>query len=127
VPVAAQPRVTVGRVLAFTWVASRASAASATSPAYATTCAVVGCSGGSGAPTSRNMLAVSGGIRRAVIGCQRRTKVSCAASPSCTADVTLAGPVEDLLLVLTRRLPADRVTITGDHALAEHWLARTAA
>nr|WP_276209769.1 SCP2 sterol-binding domain-containing protein [Amycolatopsis vastitatis] len=44
-----------------------------------------------------------------------------------TADVTLAGPVEDLLLVLTRRLPADRVTITGDHALAQHWLAHTAA
>ncbi|RSM35842.1 maleylpyruvate isomerase family mycothiol-dependent enzyme [Amycolatopsis balhimycina DSM 5908] len=43
------------------------------------------------------------------------------------ADVTLAGPVEDLLLVLTRRLPADRVTVTGDHALAEHWLAHTAA
>ncbi|WP_410588388.1 maleylpyruvate isomerase family mycothiol-dependent enzyme [Amycolatopsis sp. lyj-23] len=44
-----------------------------------------------------------------------------------TADVTLAGPVADLLLVLTRRLPADRVAITGDAALAEHWLARTAA
>jgi uncharacterized protein (TIGR03083 family) len=44
-----------------------------------------------------------------------------------TADVTLAGPVRDLLLVLTRRLPADRVTITGDRSLAEHWLAHTAA
>ncbi|WP_410643097.1 maleylpyruvate isomerase family mycothiol-dependent enzyme [Amycolatopsis sp. lyj-346] len=43
------------------------------------------------------------------------------------ADVTLAGPVEDLLLVLTRRLPADRVTVTGDEALAGHWLAHTAA
>lgn len=43
------------------------------------------------------------------------------------ADVTLAGPVEDLLLVLTRRLAADRVTVTGDHALAGHWLAHTAA
>jgi len=44
-----------------------------------------------------------------------------------TADVTLDGPVRDLLLVLTRRLPADRVTITGDRTLAEHWLAHTAA
>ncbi|EOD69445.1 maleylpyruvate isomerase family mycothiol-dependent enzyme [Amycolatopsis vancoresmycina] len=44
-----------------------------------------------------------------------------------TADVTLAGPVEDLLLVFTRRLPLDRVTVTGDEALAAHWLARTAA
>ncbi|MEU4525058.1 maleylpyruvate isomerase family mycothiol-dependent enzyme [Amycolatopsis sp. NPDC024027] len=44
-----------------------------------------------------------------------------------TADVTLAGPVRDLLLVLTRRLPAERVTVTGDEALAAHWLAHTAA
>jgi uncharacterized protein (TIGR03083 family) len=44
-----------------------------------------------------------------------------------TADVTLAGPVRDLLLVLTRRRPAERVTITGDRALADHWLAHTAA
>ncbi|WP_290058258.1 maleylpyruvate isomerase family mycothiol-dependent enzyme [Amycolatopsis solani] len=43
------------------------------------------------------------------------------------ADTTLAGPVGDLLLVLTRRLPAGRVTITGDPTLAEHWLAHTAA
>jgi hypothetical protein len=35
--------------------------------------------------------------------------------------------VQDLLLVLTRRLPADRVTTTGDPALAAHWLAHTAA
>ncbi|MEV7094756.1 maleylpyruvate isomerase family mycothiol-dependent enzyme [Amycolatopsis sp. NPDC051045] len=43
------------------------------------------------------------------------------------ADVTLAGPIRDLLLVLTRRLPADRVTITGDRALAVDWLAHTVA
>lgn len=43
------------------------------------------------------------------------------------ADVTLAGPAPDLLLVFSRRLPADHVTITGDRALAEHWLAHTAA
>jgi len=43
------------------------------------------------------------------------------------ADVMLTGPVEDLLLVLTRRLPADQVTITGDRGLADHWLAHTAA
>ncbi|MEU5263681.1 hypothetical protein [Amycolatopsis sp. NPDC021455] len=36
-------------------------------------------------------------------------------------------PVKDLLLVFTRRLPLDRVTITGDHTLAAHWPARTAA
>jgi uncharacterized protein (TIGR03083 family) len=44
-----------------------------------------------------------------------------------TADVTLAGPVGDLLLVLTRRLPVGQVTITGDRELADHWLAHTAA
>ncbi|MGP4018878.1 maleylpyruvate isomerase family mycothiol-dependent enzyme [Saccharopolyspora sp. 5N708] len=43
------------------------------------------------------------------------------------ADVTLAGPVGDLLLVLTRRLPVGQVTITGDRDLADHWLAHTAA
>ena len=43
------------------------------------------------------------------------------------ADVTLAGPARDLLLVLYRRLPLDRVTVTGDEALAAHWLAHTAA
>jgi uncharacterized protein (TIGR03083 family) len=44
-----------------------------------------------------------------------------------TADVLLTGPVADLLLVLTRRLPAERVAITGDRDLLDHWLARTAA
>ncbi|MEV0089358.1 maleylpyruvate isomerase family mycothiol-dependent enzyme [Saccharopolyspora sp. NPDC050642] len=44
-----------------------------------------------------------------------------------TADTALAGPARDLLLVLTRRLPIDQVTITGDRNLADHWLARTAA
>lgn len=43
------------------------------------------------------------------------------------ADVTLAGPARDLLLVFTRRRPASAVTVTGDRALAEHWLAHTAA
>lgn len=43
------------------------------------------------------------------------------------ADATLAGPVRDLLLVFTRRLPADRITITGDHDLVDHWLAHSAA
>jgi predicted lipid carrier protein YhbT len=43
------------------------------------------------------------------------------------ADVALAGPIRDLLLVLTRRLPVDQVAVTGDRDLIEHWLARTAA
>ena len=43
------------------------------------------------------------------------------------ADVTLTGPAADLLLVLMRRLPPGRITITGDRALADHWLAHTAA
>ncbi|MBA9007562.1 maleylpyruvate isomerase family mycothiol-dependent enzyme [Thermomonospora cellulosilytica] len=44
------------------------------------------------------------------------------------ADVTLTGPVTDLVLVFTRRLPPDRARteITGDTALLDHWLARTA-
>jgi uncharacterized protein (TIGR03083 family) len=43
------------------------------------------------------------------------------------ADVTVTGPVGDLLLVLLRRQPPDGgVTVTGDRALLDHWLARTA-
>lgn len=43
------------------------------------------------------------------------------------ADATLTGPVADLLLVLTRRLPVERVAASGDRALIEHWLDHTAA
>lgn len=50
-----------------------------------------------------------------------------AADTANTADVTLTGPVADLLLVLTRRLPPGQVTIIGDRDLADHWLANTAA
>lgn len=42
------------------------------------------------------------------------------------ADVLLAGPVRDLLLVFTRRRPPSDVTITGDADLLDHWLARIA-
>lgn len=38
------------------------------------------------------------------------------------ADATLAGSTPDLLLVLTRRLPLDQVTVTGDRALVEELL-----
>ncbi|MFI5613321.1 maleylpyruvate isomerase family mycothiol-dependent enzyme [Amycolatopsis sp. NPDC051903] len=44
-----------------------------------------------------------------------------------TADATLAGPLRDLLLVVTRRLPADHLTTTGDRGLVDHWLAHTKA
>jgi uncharacterized protein (TIGR03083 family) len=44
-----------------------------------------------------------------------------------SADVTLTGPVADLLLVLARRQPVDRVMVTGDRDLADHWLAHMAA
>ncbi|MFL6140623.1 MAG: maleylpyruvate isomerase family mycothiol-dependent enzyme [Labedaea sp.] len=53
--------------------------------------------------------------------------VRLAPATTAAADVTVAGPAGDLLLVLTRRLPADQITITGDRGLAEHWLAHTAA
>lgn len=43
------------------------------------------------------------------------------------ADVTLSGPVQDLVLVLTRRAPVDRVTVAGDRDLVDHWLANTLA
>lgn len=43
------------------------------------------------------------------------------------ADATLAGPVEDLLLVVSRRQPPDAVAITGDRGLVDHWLAHSAA
>ncbi|GIM89942.1 maleylpyruvate isomerase family mycothiol-dependent enzyme [Paractinoplanes toevensis] len=45
------------------------------------------------------------------------------------ADVTVTGPASSLLLTLTRRLPlagAAGVSITGDPALAQHWLDNTA-
>ncbi|MBO2464765.1 maleylpyruvate isomerase family mycothiol-dependent enzyme [Actinomadura violacea] len=43
-------------------------------------------------------------------------------------DMTVAGPVRDLMLVFARRLPPDGadVKVTGDRALLDHWLARTA-
>ncbi|MEU8801596.1 maleylpyruvate isomerase N-terminal domain-containing protein [Spirillospora sp. NPDC048819] len=45
------------------------------------------------------------------------------------ADVTVAGPVRDLLLVLARRLTPDdahEVKVTGDRSLLDHWLTHTA-
>lgn len=45
------------------------------------------------------------------------------------ADMTVSGPVQELLLVFARRLaPADapEVEVTGDASLLDHWLARTA-
>ncbi|MEV0531839.1 maleylpyruvate isomerase family mycothiol-dependent enzyme [Kitasatospora sp. NPDC050463] len=44
------------------------------------------------------------------------------------ADVVVTGAVADLMLVVARRVPPDdhRVTVTGDRALLDHWLARTA-
>lgn len=41
-------------------------------------------------------------------------------------DVRVAGPVRELLLVLTGRLPAAEVTVAGDRALLDHWLTHTA-
>ncbi|MGO4418620.1 maleylpyruvate isomerase family mycothiol-dependent enzyme, partial [Streptomyces sp. MCAF7] len=41
-------------------------------------------------------------------------------------DVTVTGAVEDLLLVLMRRLPPQRVAIEGDGPLFDHWLAHSA-
>jgi uncharacterized protein (TIGR03083 family) len=44
------------------------------------------------------------------------------------ADVVVAAPVSDLLLVFSRRIRPDdtRLTITGDRALVDHWWAHTA-
>lgn len=42
-------------------------------------------------------------------------------------DVTVAGRVRELLLVLSRRLPASQVTITGDRDLVDHWLTHSVA
>ncbi|GIH03790.1 hypothetical protein Rhe02_18570 [Rhizocola hellebori] len=47
------------------------------------------------------------------------------------ADVTVSGPAQSLLLILTRRLPltdheAVNVSIDGDIGLAQHWLDNTA-
>ena len=44
------------------------------------------------------------------------------------ADVTLRGPVAELLLVFARRLPPDdpRITVSGDRSLLDHWLSLTA-
>lgn len=38
------------------------------------------------------------------------------------ADVTVTGSTRELLLMLTRRLPLDQVTVAGDRVLIEHWL-----
>lgn len=38
------------------------------------------------------------------------------------ADVTVAGPAQDVLLALWRRRPLDRVTVEGDRALFDHLL-----
>ncbi|WP_207394016.1 maleylpyruvate isomerase family mycothiol-dependent enzyme [Actinomadura formosensis] len=44
------------------------------------------------------------------------------------ADVTVTGPVRDLLLVFARRLTPDEADVktTGDASLVRHWLAHTA-
>ncbi|MFF2043613.1 maleylpyruvate isomerase family mycothiol-dependent enzyme [Kitasatospora sp. NPDC058170] len=44
------------------------------------------------------------------------------------ADVVVSGAVVDLVLVFSRRVPPQdgRVTVTGDRALLDHWLAHTA-
>jgi predicted lipid carrier protein YhbT len=44
------------------------------------------------------------------------------------ADVVVAAPVRDLLLVFARRITPDdtRLAITGDRALLDHWWAHTA-
>ncbi|MFD9502761.1 maleylpyruvate isomerase family mycothiol-dependent enzyme [Streptomyces sp. NPDC060035] len=43
------------------------------------------------------------------------------------ADTVVSGAVADLMLVLSHRVPPqdDRVTVTGDRALLDHWLAHT--
>jgi uncharacterized protein (TIGR03083 family) len=42
-----------------------------------------------------------------------------------SADVVIAGSVRDLLLVFTRRVSADRVSVSGDRGLLDHWLTNT--
>ncbi|MFG3055934.1 maleylpyruvate isomerase family mycothiol-dependent enzyme [Kitasatospora sp. NPDC048239] len=44
------------------------------------------------------------------------------------ADVVASGAVADLMLLLSRRLPPDndRVAVTGDRPLLDHWLTHTA-
>jgi uncharacterized protein (TIGR03083 family) len=45
------------------------------------------------------------------------------------ADVTVTGPAQSLLLILTRRLPltgSETISIDGDIDLAQHWLDNTA-
>ncbi|MGW1106568.1 maleylpyruvate isomerase family mycothiol-dependent enzyme [Streptomyces sp. NPDC002540] len=46
---------------------------------------------------------------------------------SAEADVVVSGAVADLMLVFSHRVPPedDRVTVTGDRALLDHWLAHT--
>ncbi|MFC9975144.1 maleylpyruvate isomerase family mycothiol-dependent enzyme [Spirillospora sp. NPDC127200] len=53
--------------------------------------------------------------------------LACARSRK-AGQVTVRGPVTDLLLVLTRRIGPDdpHVKIAGDRPLLDHWLARTA-
>ncbi|MFB7529272.1 maleylpyruvate isomerase family mycothiol-dependent enzyme [Streptomyces sp. NPDC056178] len=46
---------------------------------------------------------------------------------SADADVVVSGAVADLMLVFSHRVPPkdDRVTVTGDRELLDHWLAHT--
>ncbi len=58
----------------------------------------------------------------------RRTPAGVEVEPGhARADVAVRGPAATLLLVLTRRLPADSpgVEVFGDQALLAHWLAHT--
>jgi uncharacterized protein (TIGR03083 family) len=43
-----------------------------------------------------------------------------------SADVTVTGTAQDLLLLLYRRVGPDRVTVTGQRDLLTHWLAHSA-
>ncbi|RAY15899.1 maleylpyruvate isomerase family mycothiol-dependent enzyme [Actinomadura craniellae] len=46
-------------------------------------------------------------------------------APGAAADVTASGPVTDLLLALLRRLPPDRLKVSGRDDLLDRWLANT--
>ncbi|MCF3121047.1 maleylpyruvate isomerase family mycothiol-dependent enzyme [Streptomyces arenae] len=57
-----------------------------------------------------------------------QTRPQTHARPQTHVDVVVSGEVDDLMLLLSRRIPPEghRVTVTGDAALLTHWLAHTA-
>lgn len=76
--------------------------------------------------TSMHLHATDGGLGAAGEWMVRPTEDGVAWEPGhAKGTVAVRGPAADLLLVVLRRLPPDRVEVLGDAAVLDTWLART--